>query len=143
MASITAIKTNLTRISKAKSDIIAAINEKGGTVAIGAKIEDLPACIRAIPSGGGGGEAASLKISYNSSYRTTVIYPEGYATVESEMDEIECKIGDLISIVSYTQSVSIEMGCELVYYTSANARIGTCYMFFYKITDVGAAINIT
>ena len=61
MAAITEIKNNLVRISQTKTDIISAITAKGGIVASGAKIEDLPACIRAIPTGGGGGGGVALE----------------------------------------------------------------------------------
>ena len=88
MASITAIKTNLARISKAKTDIISAITAKGGTVASGAKIEDLPACIRAIPSGGGG-EAVEFVVK--SSVNVIAFTKDGQTPVYGSHQTIGCR----------------------------------------------------
>lgn len=103
MASITAIKTNLTRISKAKTDIISAIKAKGGTVASGAKIEDLPACIRAIPTGGGG-EAVEFVVK--SSVNVIAFTKDGQTPVEADGDEVvlTVNVGDLLVICVASQS---------------------------------------
>lgn len=103
MAVITAIKTNLARISKAKADIISAITAKGGTVASGAKIEDLPACIRAIPSGGGG-EAVEFVVK--SSVNVIAFTKDGQTPVEADGDEValEVNVGDMLVICVASQS---------------------------------------
>lgn len=103
MASITAIKTNLARISKAKTDIISAITAKGGTVASGAKIEDLPACIRAIPSGGGG-EAVEFVVK--SSVNVIAFTKDGQTPVEADGDEVvlTVNVGDMLVICVASQS---------------------------------------
>lgn len=103
MAIITAIKTNLARISKAKTDIISAITAKGGTVASGAKIEDLPACIRAIPSGGGG-EAVEFVVK--SSVNIIAFTKDGQTPVEADGDEVVLKVnvGDMLVICVASQS---------------------------------------
>lgn len=103
MASITAIKTNLARISKAKTDIISAITAKGGTVASGAKIEDLPACIRAIPTGGGG-EAVDFVVK--SSVNVIAFTKDGQTPVEADGDEValEVNVGDMLVICVASQS---------------------------------------
>lgn len=97
MAVITKIKTNLTRISKAKTDIISAITAKGGTVASGAKIEDLPACIRAIPTGGGG---KAVEFVVKSSVNVVVSTKDGQTPVEAGGDEVvlEVNVGDILVI---------------------------------------------
>lgn len=103
MAIINAIKTNLARISKAKTDIISAITAKGGTVASGAKIEDLPACIRAIPSGGGG-EAVEFVVK--SSVNVIAFTKDGQTPVEADGDEVVLKVnvGDMLVICVASQS---------------------------------------
>ena len=100
MAVITEIKTNLTRISKAKTDIISAITAKGGTVASGAKIEDLPACIRAIPTGGGGSGGEAVKFAVKSSANVVVSTKDGQTPVEADGDEVvlEVNVGDILVI---------------------------------------------
>lgn len=103
MASITAIKTNLTRISKAKTDIISAITAKGGTVASGAKIEDLPACIRAIPTGGGG---KAVEFVVKSSVNVIAFTKDGQTPVEADGDEavLKVNVGDMLVICVASQS---------------------------------------
>lgn len=103
MARITAIKTNLARISKAKTDIISAITAKGGTVASGAKIEDLPACIRAIPSGGGG---EAVKFVVKSSVNVVAFTKDVQTPVEADGDEValEVNVGDMLVICVASQS---------------------------------------
>ena len=100
MAVITEIKTNLTRISKAKTDIISAITAKGGTVASGAKIEDLPACIRAIPTGGGGSGGEAVKFAVKSSANVVVSTKDGQTPVKAGGDEVvlEVNVGDILVI---------------------------------------------
>lgn len=97
MAAITAIKTNLERISKAKTDIISAITAKGGTVASGAKIEDLPACIRAIPTGGGG-EAVEFVVK--SSVNVVAFTKDGQTPVGAggEAVALTVNVGDMLVI---------------------------------------------
>lgn len=141
MASITAIKTNLARIADAKTDIISAITEKGGKVASGAKIEDLPACIRAIPTGGGG-ETAYLKIAYSSSLLTYIVIPGRYIEASNDMDEIECKVGDLVGIVAGSAGVNAEFGCVLTYSVTAGSGLSKKYIFFFTLTETDAAIDI-
>lgn len=103
MASITEIKTNLARISKAKTDIISAITAKGGTVASGAKIEDLPACIRAIPTGGGG-EAVDFVVK--SSVNVVAFTKDRRTPVEADGDEVvlAVNVGDMLVICTASQS---------------------------------------
>ena len=97
---ITEIKKNLERISKAKTDIISAITAKGGTVASGAKIEDLPACIRAIPTGGGGSGGEAVKFAVKSSANVVVSTKDGQTPVEAGGDEVvlEVNVGDILVI---------------------------------------------
>ena len=145
MAGITAIKTNLARISKAKTDIISAITAKGGTVASGAKIEDLPACIRAIPTGGGG-EAASLKIGDSPEFGNIIIHPGGTKTMKKDMENIDCKVGDLIGVISQVP-VTIEIGCVLTYQSqlfekTLTGAMRTIEVYYFTITASDAAINV-
>lgn len=102
MAVITEIKTNLTRISKAKTDIIAAITAKGGTVASGAKIEDLPACIRAIPTGGGG---KAVEFAVKSSVNVVAFTKDGQTPVEDGGDDVvlTVNVGDMLVICVASQ----------------------------------------
>ena len=143
MASITAteVKTNLDRIANAKNEIISAITEKGGTVADGAKIEDLPACIRAIPTGGGG-ETAYLKIAYSTGPLTYIVLPGRYIEASEDMEKIECKVGDLVGIVAWSAGVSAEFGCVLTYSLTAGSGLSKKYIFFFTVTETDAAINI-
>ena len=108
MAIITPIKKNLTRISKAKTDIISAITEKGGNVKIGAKIEDLPACIRAIPTGGGGGGGGGETVEFvvKSSVDVVVFTKDGQTPVEAGREEVTLKVnvGDMLVICVVSQS---------------------------------------
>lgn len=105
MAVITEIKTNLTRISKAKTDIISAITAKGGTVASGAKIEDLPACIRAIPTGGGGSGGEAVKFAVKSSANVVVSTKDGQTPVEAGGDDVvlTVNVGDMLVICIASQ----------------------------------------
>lgn len=103
---ITPIKKNLERISKAKTDIISAITAKGGTVASGAKIEDLPACIRAIPTGGGGSGGETVKFGVKSSINVTVTTKFGQWKVDGGGDEV---------------AVSVTVGDILIVNTASNA----------------------
>nr|DAG28705.1 MAG TPA: hypothetical protein [Caudoviricetes sp.] len=135
------VQTEITRINKAKTDIISAITAKGGTVASGAKIEDLPACIRAIPTGGGG-ETAYLKIAYSSSLLTYIVIPGKYIEASEDMDEIECKVGDLVGIVAGSAGVSAELGCVLTYSVTAGSGLSKKYIFFFTVTETDATINI-
>lgn len=111
MAAITAIKTNLTRISKAKTDIISAITAKGGTVASGAKIEDLPACIRAIPTGGGG---EAVEFFVKSSVNVVAYTKDGQTPVEVGGDDVvlTMNVGDMlvICVASPQDYFSVEGG---------------------------------
>nr|DAU04736.1 MAG TPA: hypothetical protein [Caudoviricetes sp.] len=102
MAIISAIKTNLARISKAKTDIISAITAKGGTVASGAKIEDLPACIRAIPTGGGG---VTVEFVVKSSVNVVVYTKDGQTPVEVGGDDVvlTVNVGDMLVICVASQ----------------------------------------
>lgn len=102
MAAITAIKTNLERISKAKTDIISAITAKGGTVASGAKIEDLPACIRAIPTGGGG---EAVEFFVKSSVNVVAFTKDGQTPVEVGGDDVvlTVNVGDMLVICVASQ----------------------------------------
>lgn len=105
---ITPIKKNLERISKAKTDIISAITAKGGTVASGAKIEDLPACIRAIPTSGSGGGSGgeTVKFGVKSSINVTVTTKFGQWKVDGGGDEV---------------AVSVTVGDILIVNTASNA----------------------
>lgn len=139
------IQTEITRINKAKTDIISAITAKGGTVASGAKIEDLPACIRAIPTGGGG-ETASLKIGGSPEFGKIIIYPGGTKTMKEDMEHIDCKVGDLIGVISQVP-VTIEMGCALTHQSPLFEKTSTGAMqgigvYYFTITASDAAINV-
>ena len=135
------VQTEITRINKAKTDIVSAITEKGGAVADDAKIEDLPACIRAIPTGGGG-EAAYLKIAYSTGPLTYIVLPGRYIEASEDMEEIECKVGDLVGIVAWSAGVSAEFGCVLTYSLTAGSGLSKKYIFFFTVSETDAAINI-
>ena len=137
MANITAIKTNLTRISKAKTDIISAITAKGGTVASGAKIEDLPACIRAIPTGGGG---KAVEFVVKSSVNVVAYTKDGQTPVEADGDEValEVNVGDMLVIsVAYQSNYFVVNGGsgykELGFFPTAR-RI---YVYWILIEEAG------
>lgn len=139
------VQTEITRINKAKTDIVSAITEKGGAVADDAKIEDLPACIRAIPTGGGG-EAASLKIGGSPEFGKIIIHPGGTKTMKEDMENIDCKVGDLIGVISQV-SVTIEMGCVLTYRSllfekTSTGAMQTIEVYYFTITASDAAINV-
>lgn len=137
MASITAIKTNLTRITKAKTDIISAIKAKGGTVASGAKIEDLPACIRAIPTGGGG-EAVEFVVK--SSVNVIAFTKDGQTPVEAGGDEVvlTVNVGDMLVIcVAYQSNYFVVNGGtgykELGFFPTARRM----YVYWILIEEAG------
>lgn len=137
MASITAIKTNLTRISKAKTDIISAITAKGGTVASGAKIEDLPACIRAIPTGGGG---KAVEFVVKSSVNVVAYTKDGQTPVEADGDEValEVNVGDMLVIsVAYQSNNFVVNGGsgykELGFFPTARRM----YVYWILIEEAG------
>lgn len=138
------IQTEITRINKAKTDIVSAITAKGGTVASGAKIEDLPACIRAIPTAGSGGKTAYVKVSGQITPVTVIILPGktiGAAALNG--DPIECKVGDLVGVVTNRiYQVGVEFGCKLTYKTSAGSGTTEKTIAFVTITDADAAFNI-
>lgn len=137
MASINAIKTNLTRISKAKTDIISAIKAKGGTVASGAKIEDLPACIRAIPTGGGG-EAVEFVVK--SSVNVIAFTKDGQTPVEAGGDDVflTANVGDMlvICVASQRDYFEVEGGSgykELGFFPTARRM----YVYWILIEEAG------
>lgn len=137
MASINAIKTNLTRISKAKTDIISAIKAKGGTVASGAKIEDLPACIRAIPTGGGG-EAVEFVVK--SSVNVVAYTKDGQTPVEVGGDDVvlTVNVGDMlvICVASQRDYFEVEGGSgykELGFFPTARRM----YVYWILIEEAG------
>lgn len=140
MASITAIKTNLARISKAKTDIISAITAKGGTVASGAKIEDLPACIRAIPSGGGG---KAVEFVVKSSVNVVAYTKDGQTPVEADGDEValEVNVGDMLVIsVAYQSNYFVVNGGsgykELGFFPTARRM----YVYWIRVEGTGDLI---
>lgn len=140
MAVITEIKTNLTRISKAKTDIISAITAKGGTVASGAKIEDLPACIRAIPTGGGGSGGEAVKFAVKSSANVVVSTKDGQTPVETGGDEVvlEVNVGDIlvISVASQKDYFNVEGGSgykELGFFSIARRM----YVYWIRVEEAG------
>lgn len=137
MAAITAIKTNLTRISKAKTDIISAITAKGGTVASGAKIEDLPACIRAIPTGGGG-EAVEFVVK--SSVNVVAFTKDGQTPVgaDGEAVALTVNVGDMlvICVASQKDYFNVEGGSgykELGLFPTARRM----YVYWVLIEEAG------
>lgn len=137
MAGITAIKTNLARISKAKTDIISAITAKGGTVASGAKIEDLPACIRAIPTGGGG-EAVEFVVK--SSVNVVAFTKDGQTSVEVGGDDVvlTVNVGDMlvICVASQMDYFKVEGGSgykELGFFPTARRM----YVYWIQIEGTG------
>lgn len=137
MAGITAIKTNLARISKAKTDIISAITAKGGTVASGAKIEDLPACIRAIPTGGGG---EAVEFFVKSSVNVVAYTKDGQTPVEVGGDDVvlTVNVGDMlvICVASPQDYFSVEGGSgykELGFFPIARRM----YVYWIQIEETG------
>lgn len=91
------VQTEITRINRAKTDIVSAITEKGGTVASGAKIEDLPACIRAIPTGGDG---EAVEFFVKSSVNVVVFAKDGQTPVEADGKTVALtvNVGDMLVI---------------------------------------------
>lgn len=140
MAVITEIKTNLTRISKAKTDIIAAITAKGGTVASGAKIEDLPACIRAIPTGGGG---KAVEFAVISSANVVAFTKDGQTPVEVGGDAVvlTVNVGDMLVIcvapqLSTKDYFKVEDGSgykELGFFPTARRM----YVYWIRVEEAG------
>lgn len=137
MAVITEIKTNLTRISKAKTDIIAAITAKGGTVASGAKIEDLPACIRAIPTGGGG---KAVEFAVKSSVNVVAFTKDGQTPVEVGGDDVvlTVNVGDMlvICVASQKDYFNVEGGSgykELGFFLTARRM----YVYWIRVEEAG------
>ena len=137
MAAITEIKTNLTRISKAKTDIIAAITAKGGTVASGAKIEDLPACIRAIPTGGGG---KAVEFAVKSSVNVVAFTKDGQTPVEVGADDVvlTVNVGDMlvICVASQKDYFNVEGGSgykELGLFPTARRM----YVYWIRVEEAG------
>lgn len=137
MAVITEIKTNLTRISKAKTDIISAITAKGGTVASGAKIEDLPACIRAIPTGGGG---KAVEFVVKSSVNVVAYTKDGQTPVEVGGDDVvlTVNVGDMlvICVASQRDYFKVEGGSgykELGFFPTARRM----YVYWVLIEEAG------
>lgn len=137
MAVITEIETNLTRISKAKTDIIAAITAKGGTVASGAKIEDLPACIRAIPTGGGG---KAVEFAVKSSVNVVAFTKDGQTPVEVGGDDVvlTVNVGDMlvICVASQKDYFNVEGGSgykELGSFSTARRM----YVYWVLIEEAG------
>lgn len=137
MAVITGIKTNLTRISKAKTDIIAAITAKGGTVASGAKIEDLPACIRAIPTGGGG---KAVEFAVKSSVNVVAFTKDGQTPVEVDGDDVvlTVNVGDMlvICVASQKDYFNVEGGSgykELGFFSAARRM----YVYWIRVEEAG------
>lgn len=138
MAGITEIKTNLARISKAKTDIISAIKAKGGTVASGAKIEDLPACISAIPTSGSGGEA--VKFVVKSSVNVVAFTKDGQTSVEVGGDDVvlTVNVGDMlvICVASQMDYFKVEGGSgykELGFFPTARRM----YVYWIQIEGTG------
>ena len=137
MAVITEIKTNLTRISKAKTDIISAITAKGGTVASGAKIEDLPACIRAIPTGGGG---KAVEFAVKSSVNVVAFTKDGQTPVEVGGDDVvlTVNVGDMlvICVASQKDYFKVEDGSgykELGFFPTARRM----YVYWIRVEEAG------
>lgn len=137
MAVITEIKTNLTRISKAKTDIISAITAKGGTVASGAKIEDLPACIRAIPTGGGG---KAVEFAVKSSVNVVAFTKDGQTPVEIGGDDVvlTVNVGDMlvICVASQKDYFKVEDGSgykELGFFSTARRM----YVYWIRVEEAG------
>lgn len=137
MAVITEIKTNLTRISKAKTDIIAAITAKGGTVASGAKIEDLPACIRAIPTGGGG---KAVEFAVKSSVNVVAFTKDGQTPVEVDGDDVvlTVNVGDMlvICVASQKDYFKVEGGSgykEIGFFPTARRM----YVYWIRVEETG------
>lgn len=137
MAVITEIKTNLTRISKAKTDIIAAITAKGGTVASGAKIEDLPACIRAIPTGGGG---KAVEFAVKSSVNVVAFTKDGQTPVEVGGDDVvlTVNVGDMlvICVASQKDYFKVESGSgykEIGFFPTARRM----YVYWIRVEETG------
>lgn len=146
IVSATAIKTNIERIAEAKDEIISAITEKGGTVADGAKIEDLPACIRAIPTGGsGGGETATfdIKMSYRANIATAGGIKDPTAGDFTDGDTLEFAVGELVVIYCPLNAryVTVEgEGFEQVTVIGAN---GAPVAWILKITETVGYFDIS
>ena len=95
---------------------------------------------------GGGGEAASLKIGGSPEFGRIIIYPGGTQTMKEDMENIDCKVGDLIGVISQAY-VTIEMGCVLTYKPRLFEEESTGAMheievYYFTITASNAAINV-
>ena len=131
------VQTEITRINKAKTDIISAITAKGGTVASGAKIEDLPACIRAIPTGGGG---KAVEFAVKSSINVGVFTKDGQTPVEVGGDDVvlTVNVGDMLVICVAAQRdyFKVEGGSgykELGFFPTARRM----YVYWIQIEGTG------
>lgn len=94
----------------------------------------------------GGGETASLKIGGSPEFGKMIIYPGGTKTMKKDMENIDCKVGDLIGVISQFP-VTIEMGCELTYQPRLFEMVTTGEMrsigvYYFTITASDAAINV-
>lgn len=137
MALISAIKSNLVRIANAKTDIISAIKAKGGTVASGAKIEDLPACIRAIPTGGGG---EAVEFAVKSSVNVVAFTKDGQTPVEVGGDDVilTVNVGDMlvICVASQKDYFKVEDGSgykELGFFPTTRRM----YVYWIRVEEAG------
>lgn len=93
----------------------------------------------------GGGEAASLKIG-SPEFGRIIIYPGGTKTMKEDMENIDCKVGDLIGVISQAP-VTIEMGCVLTYQPllfekTSTGAMQTIGVYYFTITASDAAINV-
>lgn len=94
----------------------------------------------------GGGEAASLKIGGSPEFGKIIIYSGGTKTMKKDMENIDCKVGDLIGVISQA-SVTIEMGCvlthqPLLFEKTLTGAMQTIGVYYYTITASDAAINV-
>lgn len=131
------VQTEITRINKAKTDIISAITAKGGTVASGAKIEDLPACIRAIPTGGGG---EAVEFAVKSSVNVVAFTKDGQTPVEVGGDDVvlTVNVGDMlvICVASQKDYFKVEDGRgykELGFFPTARRM----YVYWIRVEEAG------
>ena len=114
------ISTEISRIQTATNDIKTAITGKGVTVPVGSKINDLPALITSIPSGGGG-SAPTMKMAYYS-FEAATTSGGGTTTL------------DLYPLIGNDRSKLIGFNGTMQYYRTSMTTSTVNYMAMRDIT---------